>query len=82
MFPVKGNAVTDPDLKATINGNAQTTVDAVTYLGVTFSSNAEWDTHAEGIFRCVRLSFFVKKLLRLTTPLSLFANLSRRVYYH
>ncbi len=37
-------------------------------LGVTFSNNAKWTAHVEDIFRkCVRLSFFVKKLLRLST---------------
>ncbi len=33
MFSLKGNAVTDPDLKATISDNELSTVDTVTYLG-------------------------------------------------
>ncbi len=69
MFSLKGKAVTDPDLKATINDKALPTVDSVTYLGVTFAKNAKWTNHVEGIFRkCVRLSFFAKKLRRLSTP--------------
>ncbi len=32
-----GNAVTDPDLNATINDNALSTVGTVTYLGITFA---------------------------------------------
>ncbi len=68
-FSLKENAVTDPDLKATINDNALSTVDTVTYLGVTFPRNAKWTNHDEGIFReCVRLSCFAKKLRRLSTP--------------
>ncbi len=41
MFALKGNAVTDPDLKANINGNALSEVESVTYLGVTFLNNAK-----------------------------------------
>ncbi len=41
------NAVTDPDLKADVNGNTLTEVESVTYLGVTFSDNAKWTAHAE-----------------------------------
>ncbi len=53
-FPLKGNAVTDPDLKATINDNAFSTVDA------------KWTNHVEGIFRkCVRLSFFCKEISKV-----------------
>ncbi len=51
MFSLKGNAATDPDLKACINGNTLSTVESVTYLGVTFSNNAKWTTHVEEIFR-------------------------------
>ncbi len=66
-FFLIGNAVIDPDLKATINDNALSTVDTVTYLGVTFARNAKWINHVEGIFRkCVH--FFAKKLRRLSTP--------------
>ncbi len=62
MFTRKGNVVTDPDLKANINGNTLSEVESATYLGVTFSNNAKWITHVEDIFRKrVRLSFFVKK---------------------
>ncbi len=69
MFTLKGNAVTDPDLKANINGNTLSEVESVTYLGVTFSNNAKWTAHVEDIFRkCVRLCFLVKKLCRLSTP--------------
>ncbi len=61
-----GNAVTDRDLNATVNDNELSTVDTVTYLGVTFARNAKWTNQVEGIFRkCVRLSFFAKKLRRL-----------------
>ncbi len=68
-FSLKENVVTDPDFKAIINDNALSTVDTVTYLGVTFARNAKWTNHVEGIFRkCVRLSFFKKKLRRLSTP--------------
>ncbi len=68
-FSFKGNAVTDPDLKATINVNALSTVDSATYLEVKFARNAKWTNHVEGIFRkCVRLSFFANKLRRLSTP--------------
>ncbi len=68
IFTLKGSAVTDPDLKAKINGNTLSEVESVTYLGVTFSNNAKWTAHVEDIFRkCVRLSFFVKKLRRLST---------------
>ncbi len=78
IFILKGNAVTDPDLKATINDNVLSTVDTVTCLGVTFARNAKWTNHVEGIFRkCVRLSFFAKKLAKKHL-LSLFANLPRR----
>ncbi len=38
MSFLKGNAVTNPNLKATINGNALSTVESVTYFGVTFSN--------------------------------------------
>ncbi len=40
LFDNSIHAVTDPDLKATIDDNAPSTVDTVTYLGVTFSRNA------------------------------------------
>ncbi len=33
MFSLKGNAVTEPDLKANVNGNALSTVDSVAYPG-------------------------------------------------
>ncbi len=69
---LKGNAVTDPDLKANINVNTLFEVESVTCLGVTFSNNAKWTAHVEDIFRkCVHLSFFVKKLRRLSTPAEL-----------
>ncbi len=68
MFSLKGNAVIDLDLKANINGNALSTVESVTYLGVTFSNNAKWTTHVDEIgIKCAHLSFFVKKLGRLST---------------
>ncbi len=44
-FSLKGNAVTDHDLKATINDNALSTVDTVTYLWVTFARNAKGTNH-------------------------------------
>ncbi len=56
MFFLKGNTVTDPDLKACINGNTLSTVESVTYLGVTFSNNAKWTTHVEEIFRKCEIS--------------------------
>ncbi len=70
MFTLKGNAVTDPDLKANTNRYTLSEVESVTYLGVTFSNNAKWTAHVEDIFRkCVRFFFFfVKKLRRLSTP--------------
>ncbi len=69
MFALRGNVVTDPDLKANINGNTLSEVESVTYHGDTFSYNAKWTAHVEDIFRkCERLSFFVKKLRRLSTP--------------
>ncbi len=72
MFILKGNAVTDLEFKANINGNTLSEVEAVPYLGVTFSNNAKWTAHVEDIFRkCVRISFFVKKLRRLSTPAEL-----------
>ncbi len=75
MFSLIGNAVTDPDLNSTINDNELSSVDAVTYLGVTFARNAKWTNHVEGIFRkCVRLSFFAKKLRRLSTPAEYIRN--------
>ncbi len=68
-FSLKVNSVTDPDLKATINDNALSTVDTVVYLGVTFAKNAKSTNHVEGIFgKCIRLSFLAKKLRRLSTP--------------
>ncbi len=51
MFTLKGNAVTDLDLKANINGNTFSEVESVTYLGVSFSNNAKLTVHAENIFR-------------------------------
>ncbi len=54
---LKGNAVTDPDLKVKTNGNTLSEVESVTFHGV------------EDIFRtCVRLSFVAKQLRRLSTP--------------
>ncbi len=62
MLTLKGNAATDLEFKANINGNTLTEVEAVPYLGVTFSNNAKWTAHVEDIFRkCVRLSFFCKE---------------------
>ncbi len=59
MFFLKGNAVTDNDLKAAINGNVLSMVVSVTYLGVIFARNTNWTKHVEEIFRkCVRLSLF------------------------
>ncbi len=60
MFTLKGNAVTDPDLKANINGNTLSEVESV-YV--------KWTAKVGDILRkCVRLSLFVKKLRRLSTP--------------
>ncbi len=62
MSFLKGNADTDPDLKANINGNTLSTVESVTHLGVTFTNNAKWTTHVEDIFgKCLRLFFFCKE---------------------
>ncbi len=47
MFTLKGNAVTDPDLKANVNGNTLSEVESVTYFGVTLSNNAKWTAHVE-----------------------------------
>ncbi len=61
---LKGNAVTDRDFKADINGNTLSEVETVPYLGVTFSNNAKWTTHAEDIFRmCVRLLFLSRNFV-------------------
>ncbi len=70
MFPPKGHAVTDPQLKANRNSNVVFTVESVNYLGVKFSNiNAKRVSHVEKIFiKCVRLPVFVKKLRRLSTP--------------
>ncbi len=58
-----------PDLKATLNGNVPSSVDTVDYLGLTFARNTKLTNHVEGIFRkWVRLSFFARKLRRLSTP--------------
>ncbi len=71
MFFLKDNAVTDADLKATINDNALSTVRSVAYLGVTFWIYAEWTAHVEEILRkCVRLEGYQRLL-------SLFANFLR-----
>ncbi len=69
MFALKGNAVTDPHLKAVIKGNALSTVESVTNLGVTLTNNAKWATHVEEVCRKrVHLSFFVMKFLSLSKP--------------
>ncbi len=69
MLTLKDNAETGPSLKANINGDTLSEAESTTYLGVTFSNIAKWTVHDEDIFRkCVRLSFFVKKLRRLSTP--------------
>ncbi len=68
MFILKSNDVTGPDLKFNINGDTSSEVESVTYLVVTFSNNAKWTAQTEDIFKkCVRLTFFVKKLRRLST---------------
>ncbi len=41
MFTLKGNAVTDLEFKANINGNTLSEVKSVPYLGVTFPNNAK-----------------------------------------
>ncbi len=75
----KESAVTDPDVKATINDKALSMVDSVTYIGVTFARNAKWTNHVEGIFRkCVRLSFLQKNSEGCQHLLSIYANLLRR----
>ncbi len=69
MYSLTGNAVMNPDLKASINRNSLSTVEPVTYLGDTFVRNANRTNYFEGIFRKrVRLSIFAKKLGRLSTP--------------
>ncbi len=68
-FSLIGNAIFDPDFNATINENALSTVDTITYLGVTFSRNVKWTNNVVGIFRiCESLSFFAKKPRRLSPP--------------
>ncbi len=42
MFSFTGDAVTNPDLTATINGNVLAMVKSVAYLRIAFSSNAKW----------------------------------------
>ncbi len=62
MFTLKGNAATDHDLRANVNGNTLSKVDSVTHLGVTFSNNAKWTAHAVDMFRkWIRLAFFCKQ---------------------
>ncbi len=69
MYSLMGNAVMNPDLKTSINRNSLSTVEPVTHLGDTFARNANWTNYFERIFRkCVHLSFFAKKLGRLSTP--------------
>ncbi len=69
MYTLTGNAVTNPDLKASMNRNSLSTVESVTYLGDTFTINANRANYYEGIFRKrVRLSIFANKLGRLSTP--------------
>ncbi len=41
MLCLKGNVVIDSGFRTTINGNALSTVDPVTYLGVTFTRIAK-----------------------------------------
>ncbi len=61
----KGNNVINPDLKANTIGNILSEIESVANLGVTFSNNAKWTAHVGDILRkCVRFSFFVKKLRR------------------
>ncbi len=65
-FSLKGNVVTDPDLKATINDNALSAVELVTYLGVKFSNYAKWATRVEETCRkYVRLPLFCKETSKL-----------------
>ncbi len=79
MRNVPRNAVTDPDVKASINDNAISTVDTVTYFGVTLARNTKWTNYVEGIFRkCVRLSFFAKKRRRLSTSAEYIRKFERR----
>ncbi len=58
MFAFKDNAVTNPDLKANINGNTLS-VESVTYLGITFSNKAKWTVHVQDIFRKAYVSPFL-----------------------
>ncbi len=50
MFTLKGNAVTDLEFKANINGNILSEVESVPYLGVTFSNNALLRTSLESAY--------------------------------
>ncbi len=62
----------DPDLKTNLNGYTLFTVELVLNIEGTFSNNAKLATHVENTFiKCVRLSFFVKKLQKLSTPVEL-----------
>ncbi len=66
MFSLKGNAIIDPDLKACIDDRTLSTVEPVTYLGVTFPNTAKWATNVEDIFRkYVRLSFYCKEISKV-----------------
>ncbi len=77
---LKRNSVTDHYLKVAIIGNVLFMVDSVTYLGITFARNAKWTNHVERIFRkCVRLSFFAKKLRRSSTPVEFIRKFYRGV---
>ncbi len=62
MYILMGNAVTNPDLKATINRNSLSTVESVTYLGDTFAINTNRTNYFERILRKrVRRSIFCKE---------------------
>ncbi len=77
-YTPKGSTVTDPNLKATINDNALSTVHKLTYRGVTYTRNVKWTNRVEGIFRkCVRQRNFegCQRLLRILS------NLPRRALY-
>ncbi len=63
MFSPMENAGTNPDLKDATNGYTLSTVESVTYLGVTVLNDTKWTTHIGEIFRkCVHLSSFCKRI--------------------
>ncbi len=58
--PLRGNGDTGPDSNDYMNNYALSTVESVSYLAVTFSNSAKWNTHVGAAEE--------KQLQRLSTP--------------